>query len=154
MESKLANDVNILVIDDEVELGNMIVMTLKTKGYEAEFCSDPLLALQKIQSFKYQLVITDIRMPKLDGLEVLKQVKKISQFIEVVMVTGFSSLELALECLEMGALDFLFKPFEDIQEIYDTVEAAIRKIHKWRKILAKAGKINKLDPHNILNPSK
>lgn len=150
-EKLSAEDISILVVDDEIELGNMIVMTLKTKGYRAEYCSDSIKAIEKLKSFKYQLLITDIRMPKMDGVELLKQAKKISPFIEVIMITGFSALDLALNCMEIGALDFLFKPFEDIQEIYSAVETALRKIQKWRRILEKAGQIENLDPHNILN---
>lgn len=144
------SDLNILIVDDEENLGNMLVMVLKAKGYTAESCVSSIEALKKIRSFKYQLIISDIKMPDMHGIDLLKEIRKVSTFIQVIMITGYSSLEVALECMDAGAVDFLFKPFEDLQEVYDAVASCGRKIRRWRKIAMKAGKISRLDKFDIL----
>lgn len=145
------SDINILVVDDEENLANMIVMVLKAKGYQADAVTSSPEGLKLMRTYKYQMVVTDIKMPDITGIDLLKEIKKISSFIQVIMITGFSSLEVALECMENGASDFLFKPFEDLEEVYESVEICAKRIRKWRRIVSKAGKINRLDKYNILN---
>ena len=89
-------------------------------------------------------------MPDMHGIDLLREIKKTSSFIQVIMITGYSSLEVALQCMDEGAVDFLFKPFEDLQEIYEAITSCSRKIRRWRRIAMKAGKISRLDQLNLL----
>lgn len=144
------SDISILVVDDEENLGTILSMALRSKGYHVDSCTDSTEGLKKVRTYKYQIVLSDIKMPKMSGLELLKEIRKTSSIIQVIMLTGYSSLELALECMDAGAVDFLFKPFEDLQEVYTAVEESARKVRRWRRISAKAGKISRLDTSDVL----
>lgn len=145
------SQLNIMIVDDEENLGNMLVMVLRAKGYNADSCTSSTEALSKIRTMKYHIIISDIKMPEMTGIELLRRIREISSLTQVIMITGFSSLEVALECLEVGAEDFLFKPFENLDELYSTIDLCARKVDRWRKICLKAGKINRLDQANILH---
>lgn len=100
----------ILVIEDDNDLREMVVDTLKSWGFETEEAENGKIGLEKIEKNRYSLVITDIRMPKLDGLSLLKTLKKHNRKIPVIVITGYPSLDSAVESLNYGADFYLPKP--------------------------------------------
>ncbi|MDR2946981.1 MAG: sigma-54 dependent transcriptional regulator [Candidatus Adiutrix sp.] len=101
----------ILVADDERHLRSALFTALTRLGHAVELAENGQEALNKFQAQKFDLVITDLRMPSVDGLGVLKAVKKLSPATPVIMMTAYGSVETAVEAMREGAQDFILKPF-------------------------------------------
>src|SRR4029453_446237 len=116
------NAARILVVDDELGPRESLRMLLKPV-YQIQTADGGRAALEQIPSYRPDVVILDIKMPELDGLEVLRRVKRIDPAIEVVMITAYASLETVKLALTHGALEYLIKPFSR-QDLEDVVRAA------------------------------
>lgn len=113
--------VKILVVDDEENIRELLVEVLSFEGYETEEAEDGNSAIEKIEQKNYDLVITDLIMPDVDGLEVLKRAKELYPDIVVLLMTGQATMESAISSLKLGANDFITKPFE-ITPLIQTLE--------------------------------
>jgi CheY-like chemotaxis protein len=120
----LADQNTVLVIDDEVAVNNNIRKILAKKSYVVDQASSKKEALAKIQTNPYALVLLDLRMPGVNGLELLAAVRSAQPKARVVIVTGYASIETAKEAARMGAVDYLAKPFTP-SEIRTAAEKAI-----------------------------
>lgn len=109
----------ILIVDDEEGMRIALSEALRRSGFEPVCCSDGIEAIAKLKAYKYSMVITDVKMPKMDGIEVLREVKKISPHTPVVVVTAYGTVDNAVEAMKEGACDYLLKPFsiENLIEI-------------------------------------
>jgi two-component system NtrC family sensor kinase len=103
----------ILLIDDDAGIRKVMAITLKDAGYEVVTAPDGKAGLELCQTEAPQIVITDIRMPGIDGIEVLRNIKKTNPEREVIVATAFSDLELAIKALQLDASDFITKPIND-----------------------------------------
>ncbi|MFC1848961.1 response regulator [candidate division CSSED10-310 bacterium] len=103
---------NILVIDDEESVRASLAKILQNEGHNVRICSNGQEALALISTHLFDLVITDLKMQGLDGIEVLEEVKKIQPGTLVIIITGYASLESAIASLRKGAFDYLVKPFQ------------------------------------------
>lgn len=101
----------VLVIDDDPGIIQCVECILQIAGYQAVFAAAGNVGLEKFRSEDFDLVITDLKLPDISGLEVVKEVKKLGAEIPVIMMTSFSSVESAIEALRMGATDYIIKPF-------------------------------------------
>ena len=117
----------ILVVDDEEVIRNILNEILTEAGYNVELASGGQEAIEKIKTKHFTVVITDIRMPDVDGLQVLRETKNINPDIEVVMLTGYSEAENIIQSLRDGAMDYLKKPVNDLGEIILTVRKGFEK---------------------------
>jgi DNA-binding NtrC family response regulator len=115
MEAKL----QILILDDEPIVGKRLGPALTKMGGEVEVFEDPHQVLRRIQEKIFDIVVTDIRMEGVDGIEILERVKARSERTKVIMITGYATVEVAREALGKGAFDFIAKPFKpnDLREI-------------------------------------
>jgi len=102
---------NILIIDDEQAICLGCQRVLEAKGHRVEVCNDPRAGLQAALTGNFDILLVDLRMPELDGLEILTQIKGAEIDSEVVIITGNSSIESAVEAMRLGASDYLSKPF-------------------------------------------
>ena len=102
----------VLVAEDEEITRKHIANTLKAEGYEVEDVNNGLDALKKIRADNFDILIADIKMPKMDGLELLGHVKEESPDTEVIVITGFGSINSAVNAMKNGAYDYITKPFE------------------------------------------
>lgn len=116
----------ILIADDEDIIIQLIKRVLTDKGYEVETAENGSVAVEKLKTNAFNLLVTDLKMPGLTGTDVLKQIKITNPYIEVILVTGYPTIEAAVEALKIGAFDFICKPF-DINELVSTVERCLRK---------------------------
>lgn len=109
----------ILIADDETQMRNALRAALQRAGYEAVIVSDGQKALQEASSRSYDMVITDMKMPGLDGLELLERIRKNNLSPYVVLITAYGTIDAAVSAMKMGALDFLRKPFsmEDLEAV-------------------------------------
>jgi len=112
----------ILIVDDEAAICSLLMREFASTGYSSEFTYDPLEALERLEREPYQLIITDINMPEIDGLEFLGRAKKIRPDCAVIMMTGHASVDTIREALTNGAVDYLTKPFSISGELRPLVE--------------------------------
>lgn len=116
---------HILVIDDEKGLCKMLEAILGDLGYRVTVFTDPIKAVKSFEPHNYSMVITDVKMPGMNGIEVLKKIKKIDQDVPVLVITGYATVELSIQALRSGAFDILTKPFEP-EEMLNRVRNALR----------------------------
>jgi CheY-like chemotaxis protein len=114
-----------LVIDDEVAVNNNIRKILAKKGYKADQAASKAEALQKIQDERYALVILDLKMPGVKGLELLAAIRNHQPTAKVIIVTGYASIETAVEGARMGAVGYVPKPFTP-DELRSAAERAVQ----------------------------
>ena len=101
----------ILVVDDDKAVCVMLEKFLTRKGYKVLTALSGMEAIKKVSEEKPAIVLLDIRMPKMDGLETLKKIKEIDEKVGVVMITAYKDEETGRKCLETGAYDYIMKPF-------------------------------------------
>lgn len=116
----------ILVIDDEQIVCQLLKRTLGEKKYDVEIAEDGDIALEKTKKNFFNLLITDFKMPKVDGMDVLKEIKKCNPHIEVIIITGYPTIASAVEAIKIGAFDYICKPF-DVQGMLSTVSRCLEK---------------------------
>ena len=114
----------IIVVDDEALVLKNLRRILEKSGYIVSTCINPVKALEQIEKESYDIVISDIKMPYMDGLSFLNRVKAVAPEIEVILVTGYASLDGAVEATKYGAYHYLSKPFTPDQ-IRMRVESAL-----------------------------
>jgi len=121
----------ILVLDDEPIVLKRLKPALEKSGYDVEAFSRSLEASNRVLEKDFDIVITDLKMEGLDGMEFLTRVKDRSPLTEVIVITGFATMETAKESFKKGVFDFLAKPFK-LGEIKEVVEKAAQKIKNNR----------------------
>ncbi|KAA0211919.1 sigma-54-dependent Fis family transcriptional regulator [Ignavibacteria bacterium CHB1] len=109
--------VKVLIVDDEQNIVDSLRLILEHEGYSTDSCNDGYSAIEKITDNDYELVLLDIKMPGLDGLETLEKVKQIKPDVVVIMISGHGTIETAVESTKKGAYNFLQKPFPDLPEL-------------------------------------
>jgi DNA-binding NtrC family response regulator len=114
----------ILVVDDEEALRTVLSTELSSEGYEVSAAADGNEAIDLVKDNNYDLVLLDIKMPNVDGFEVLKFVKGTKPDIKVIMLTGFADLKNAIESKRLGAEDFVSKPY-DLVDLLTTIERVL-----------------------------
>jgi DNA-binding NtrC family response regulator len=117
----------ILLLDDEPIVLKRLKPALEKAGYEVEAFSRSLEASNRIMETEFDIVITDLKMEGIDGMQFLTQVKSRSPATEVIVITGFATMETAKESFKKGVFDFLAKPFK-LGEIQDVVAKAESKV--------------------------
>ncbi|OHD53299.1 MAG: hypothetical protein A2014_06370 [Spirochaetes bacterium GWF1_49_6] len=113
----------VLIVDDEPPICNMVQRFLGMNNYESDSACNGKEALNKIQNGKYDIVLTDIKMPEMDGLTLMKLAKSVKPEIIFVIMSGYGTLDSAIECMKMGALNFIKKPIS-IVELIATIKKA------------------------------
>jgi two-component system OmpR family response regulator len=124
--SKAVAPMRVLVVDDDREICTFMETFLAKDGLDVTTLSDPEAAPDEVKNGGYHLVILDLMMPKLDGVEVLQRIRKVDSDIAVVIFTGFPSLETAVLSMKLDAVDYLKKPF-DPEDFREVVERVMRK---------------------------
>ncbi len=118
----------ILIIEDEASIRRVLIKIFaeESDSYQVEEAEDGLAGLEKIRNNEYDLVLCDIKMPKMDGVEVLEEVKKIKPEIPMVMISGHGDMETAINTMRLGAFDYISKP-PDLNRLLNTVRNAVDK---------------------------
>ena len=114
----------ILVIDDERPIRSALREILEFEKFKVDDAEDGLAGLSMIEKNKYDVILCDIKMPKMDGVEVLEKVKKIKPEIPFVMISGHGDLETAVNSMRLGAFDYISKP-PDLNRLLTTVRNAL-----------------------------
>ncbi|MBN2495983.1 MAG: response regulator [Deltaproteobacteria bacterium] len=130
----MAIEAHILVVDDEVGMRDMLGFELGDRGHKVDLAADGAQAIEQLERAEYDLVITDVLMPNVDGVAVLKAAKEISPDTEVIVVTGYAELDSAIECLRAGACDLIQKPLH-LEDLLSSVDRAIE--HRRLRVTAR-----------------
>jgi len=136
--------INILIVDDEFSIRDALKRALSNLPLNIETANNGDDALTKMEITKPEIVISDLRMPRMGGLELLLQVKKLYQGIEFIVITGHATVEDAIKAMKNGAYDFITKPFKR-HEIISIVNRAIEKVNLVTENLQLKNKIKKKD---------
>ena len=116
----------ILVVDDEASMRDVLSIMLHREGYQVDAAIDGAQAVKHLQDNSYDLVISDVQMPRMDGLQLLQHVRERSPDTVVIMITAFSSTEQAVEAMKQGAYDYIIKPFKN-EEIRIVIKNALER---------------------------
>ena len=122
----MAETSRILVVDDEDALRTVLSSELSSSGYDVATATDGDEAIAEVDNKQYHLILLDIKMPRVDGFEVLKYVKKNHPSVKVIMLTGFADLKNAIESKKLGAEDFVSKPY-DLVDLLTTIERVLNE---------------------------
>lgn len=106
------HNLKMLCVDDNEELRTNLAQQFINEDFTVDTANDGEMALEKIKSNHYDIVLLDLKMPKMDGLTVLKELKKINQNPHVIMLTGVDDVPTAIECVKLGAKDYIQKPYD------------------------------------------
>jgi len=157
-------DVHLLVVDDEKSICDIVGQYLRMKGYVVTCAGSAEAAIEIIKQNSIDLVLSDIKMPGMSGVELLKWVREYNRSLPVVMTTGFPTLDTAIEALKLGAFDYLTKPFH-LEEIAEKIKRALINkqleeenllfsklvsLHEVTKILASTYQLPELN-HKVLD---
>ena len=124
---------NVLIVDDEEGIRTSLGAYLSLEGYTVDVAENGHRALDKLRLSKFNIVLLDINMPGMDGLETLKAVKSLDFSIQVIMITAYSTFDKTMKSLEYGASDYILKPFEDLKEILHLVKLSEERLDRWKR---------------------
>ena len=124
----------ILIVDDEKDTRDTLEEILIDEGYQTFAALSGRSALMKVKKNKPDLVLLDIKMPKMDGIEALNRIKKINKHVGVIMITAFGALDTAKDAMRLGAYDYITKPFDMILIKTVVKEALAEKKKKGKEI--------------------
>jgi DNA-binding NtrC family response regulator len=116
----------LLLVDDEADFRNTLLKRMKRRDVDVNGVDSGEAAIKWLESHAMDVVILDVRMPGMDGIDTLREIKTRHPLIEVIMLTGHASMEVAIEGMEMGAFDYLMKPM-DMDELLYKAEDAFKK---------------------------
>ena len=117
---------NILIVDDDRAICDYMQTLLERDGYQVKALSDPTGVISELKKTDYHLVILDLMMPKRDGIEVLRELRKHDKDIAVVIFTGYPNLDTAVASMKLDAVDYIKKPF-NVDEFRKVIERVMRK---------------------------
>src|SRR3989339_1373051 len=130
---------HVLVVDDEPFVLEAVALLLDRSGYNVSACGHPRDALNKLQSNKVDIVLTDIKMPEMSGIELLEEIRKFNTDVPVILMTAYAELDMAIDAIKNGAFDFLLKPFKS-EYLFQCMERAaehgrLRQMEKNYKLV-------------------
>jgi two-component system, NtrC family, response regulator AtoC len=129
----------VLVVDDEENLRHMLQILLRREGYDAVGASSVDAALTEVERHPFDIIITDLRMPGRNGLELVDEIRRRKLDTTVVVMTAYGSREIAIEAMKHGAYDYLSKPFE-ADEVVLLLRKAEERERLFRENVARAGR--------------
>jgi DNA-binding NtrC family response regulator len=125
----------LLIVDDEADIRSSLTRRYSLKGFEVESAEGVEAALAILERKPFQVVVSDIKMPGIDGIELLRRIRSEYPMTRVIMMTGYVTLENGLACLRHGADTCIFKPLEDLSEMDDAIQKALDFLEHWEKKL-------------------
>lgn len=121
---------NILVVDDEVDMLALLAMIISEKtDHKVTTTNNPLEVVQFVKEREYDLIISDLKMPNMDGIELIAEIRKVDQYIPILVITAYGSIESAEDAINKGAYDYITKPFRKEQ-----ILIAIDRALEWKNM--------------------
>jgi len=125
----------ILIVDEEEEVLCTLKKNVEQQGYEVDTTRSSTIAFEKIKNEKYHIVLIDIEMPELDGLELLREIKKYDPMTQIIMMTEDSTMDRILSSLEYGANDYIYKPLNSAEYVMTVIDYSVQKLERWREAI-------------------
>jgi len=122
----------VLVVDDEKEMLASLSRRLELEKIEIRTVESGREALELIGRERINVVVTDIRMPEMSGVELIRAIKDLNPFCNVIVITGYSNMSYAVECISCGAHDYFTKPIADLDTFTKAITDAIERVARWR----------------------
>lgn len=119
----MSDKIKMLIVDDEVKFLESIAKRLELRGLDVTTAANGEQALEKTRTERFDLALLDLKMPGIDGRQLLEMLKKEHKFLEVIILTGHGSVDSAVECTKLGAFDYLPKPYE-LDSLIETLNKA------------------------------
>ncbi len=116
----------ILVVDDEPSICDVLGISLRKEGYDVATETNPRRALERFRQEHFDVVLQDLRMPEMDGIELLKEIKRVREDTSVIIMTAYSTWDRAVEAMRLGAYDYIRKPFDTQVDIKGTIARALQ----------------------------
>ncbi len=113
-------------MDDDVQVLRTLRKILERRGYVVTASENPIEALEIVKKEEFDLIVTDLKMPGMDGIQFLTQAKAARPGTPIILITGFAAIDTAVSAIKWGAFDYLRKPFE-IKKIYDVIDRALQE---------------------------
>jgi DNA-binding NtrC family response regulator len=113
----------VLLVDDEQEFVETLAERMKTRGMDVAISTSPSEALEKVENQSYDAIVVDLMMPEMDGLQMLSNLKEKNPDLQVILLTGYGSVQKGVEAMKLGAMDFLEKPI-DIKVLSEKIKKA------------------------------
>ena len=129
------NKAKILIVDDEEEIRKTLSRHFTFEGYDVDSVENGIKALEILKKKRVEVVITDVMMPEMNGIELLREVRKHYPMTHVIVITGYVTMENLLSAIRLGADTCVFKPIHDMKELEKAVETAIEHLNKWQEKL-------------------
>jgi len=120
----------ILIVDDEIDMLELLELVITDRtDYEVVTTNNPLEVTELLKQQPFDLLITDLRMPDVDGIELIERVKQVDDQLPFIIITAYGTIESAVEAMRKGAFDYITKPFRQEQ-----ILLTIDKVMKWRRL--------------------
>jgi len=124
---------NILVADDELAIRNLVAELLTDEGHVVTLAEDGEDALEKFKKEWHEVVFSDIRMPKMTGIQLLGEIKRLNELTQFIIMTSHASVDNSIAALKKGAFDYILKPFEDLEVVVDAANRAMANLSAVRE---------------------
>lgn len=128
--------IRLLVVDDEAQIREMLKRHFEFKDFEVHTAENGRKALELMQETYCAVIISDIKMPEMDGIDLLREIRGQYPMARMIMMTGYVTIDNIFTCMRLGAETAVYKPFQDIQELDNAVDRAIDSIIRWQKKLS------------------
>ena len=122
----MTSEPKILIVDDEERFRTNLVKLLGVKGLVAMAVGSGREAVKEIRERPYDVILLDVKMPEMDGIQTLEEIKKINAALEVIILTGHASVDAAVEIMRLGGYEYLLKPYST-EELIDKIERAFER---------------------------
>jgi CheY-like chemotaxis protein len=127
--------IRLLVVDDEADIREMLARHFRFLGLDVFTAANGRAALDILRAEKIDIVISDIMMPEMNGIELLRALRAEYPMVHSIMITGYVTLDNALACMRLGADTLIFKPIEDLKQLEDAVENSVHALRHWVDLL-------------------
>ncbi|MGB9691402.1 MAG: sigma-54-dependent transcriptional regulator, partial [Candidatus Sumerlaeaceae bacterium] len=134
----------ILIIDDEMKMAAALARMLEREGHRVQAMSSPEAALESLAAAEFDVVLCDMRMPSMSGLEVLQRAKRLLPSVDFVIMTAYADARSAVECMKQGALDYLIKPFA-----IDELKLLLLRVEETRHLREENARLRELVDERI-----
>ena len=122
----MASQANILIIDDDADICQYMKTLLEASGYRVSTISDPMLVLERIKQETFHVLIVDLMMPRMDGIELIGHIRKHDSDVAIIISTGYPSVDTAVDAMKLNVSDYVRKPFE-VDKFRQTIEDVLKQ---------------------------
>jgi DNA-binding NtrC family response regulator len=135
MEVLMRNKYRVLIVCEKENVLCALANQMEQEEYNVETTRSATDALEKIKNDKYHIVLVDIKLPQMDGIELLREIKKYDPMAQIIMMTENSTMDKILSSLEFGANDYIYKPLESKEKVMNVIDYSVQKLERWREAI-------------------